>query len=711
MTQQENPALKYLQNKSKNLSFFQKHYPGVYEFFVNYDLKHCQLDILTDTDEVDLIIAGKHLYGGGAYGYCKQEAEQFLTVFDYGKKIKTFSPLFKGDYRNPRYFAQSLDRLYHKSPVEKENFDGYKIPPFFPMIVFMGCGVGAHIQALCEMRDLQNVLIVENDMDRFAASLYAIDWEYLITPYLRNNEQSFNFVLVPGVTDEEQIRGVVWNHLINYCPIFPVMTLFYNHLASPIFDRVVDKLNSDLYVHLFSFGNYDDELNQLNNARHNFNQGVKRLPIRNDDGFDVPVCVIGSGPSLDGRVAILKALKDKIIIVSCGTALGALYSHGLKPDIHVELESDYNTYSTQALMDDKDYMASVSIVGAAQLSPLLFSLFGKKRLFFKADSSVAGIFSGDGEAIANAAPTCTNAALAIVLHYGFKNIFLFGLDFGFPSKDQHHAKGSLYYKEDAPSGLKDSVDYKDGDVFSVEGVGGTTISTTPFLFASKRQVDNIICASNNCAIYNCSDGAVLENTQWLTIHEATSFIQAEAKNSKSTVLNFLLNEKAASFDEKGTYQSLDEMLEWVSSITVRFREILNKDVIDLVRLTRICSQINLILHEEVLNRNIGYYYFIRGSIWHFLLAGLSHSLVLENKDVQETFISNWQLEFDSFLENLPGHFWSVLIQQKRDFDGDPMVHRSITQPESDEPPVPCFGFMEWIDTGLIVDEFDRYSSS
>jgi hypothetical protein len=213
--------------------------------------------------------------------------------------------------------------------------------------------------------------------------------------------------------------------------MFPVTTLFYNHLGSRVFDRISDRINTDLYVHLFSFGNVDDELNQLNNALHNFKNKIPRLNVDNIKNINIPVCIIGSGPSLDSRIDDLKAIADKAIIISSGTALRALWKHGIKPDFQVELESDYNSYVTQEMMEDKTFMKSVKLIGAAQLNPLMFNLYDDARLFLKDDGALGDWFGDENCIINNATPTCTNASLALALKFQNSPIFLFGLDFWF----------------------------------------------------------------------------------------------------------------------------------------------------------------------------------------------------------------------------------------------------------------------------------------
>lgn len=673
-----NPVEQLLATRTKNLSFFERTYPGIFQFFSSYEMKRCKLDVLPERQEIDLIENGRHLYSG-AKQYAPREVEQFLNVYDYGKKVKSIRPLFEGEYKNPRLFARSVNDLYKESPLQADSYDGYTIPQFFPMMVFMGAGLGLHIQNFCSKRDVQNIVIVETDMDKFMASLYVTDWEAIATPYLSSEERSIQFILLPDGRTEQQIRDVVWSYLIEQCPVFPVMTLFYNHLGDPKNDRIIDAINADLYVHLLSFGNYDDELNQLNNVLHNINKGIPKLPLKTGKKIDYPVCIVGSGPSLDQRIETLKRFKDQVIIISCGTALRALYARNIVPDIHVELESDYNAYAVQSLMEDKDYLKSVNVIGAAQLSPLLFSLFGEKRMFFKKDSGVAEIFATTEECVENAAPSCTNAALALAIHYQFDEIYLFGLDYGFTDKNQHHASGTLYYESCAPQGLKNSVDYKENDLFEVDASTGGKILTTPFLFTAKRRVENILSGFGGKSLFNCSAGVKLERADWINDQTLVSKLSTSDKAKKGEAMRELFNESVESICMDSLRNSITVFKRGLFETVDLIKSEVNKEVLDLHRLNALCTKVNSLLKVSDKNEK-NYYYFIRGSIWHFLLLAYGHGHAIDDEKARQDFLNEWQKGFADFLTKLPAHI-NVVTNKDYKQTTDPWLYKSITELE------------------------------
>ncbi|WP_413701355.1 hypothetical protein ACLKMH_06680 [Psychromonas sp. KJ10-10] len=81
---------------------------------------------------------------------------------------------------------------------------------------------------------------------------------------------------------------------------------------------------------------------------------------------------------------------------------------------------------------------------------------------------------------------------------GFKEIYLFGLDYGFKSEEDHHAKGSVYQEME---GFKMTGDFKvpanfEGEVY------------TRRVFDSSRGVLEMLLEQNpTIKCFNASDGA------------------------------------------------------------------------------------------------------------------------------------------------------------------------------------------------------------
>ena len=90
--------------------------------------------------------------------------------------------------------------------------------------------------------------------------------------------------------------------------------------------------------------------------------------------LDVPVFIVGNGPSLDYLIEVLREEKERVVIVSCGTALQALYQNGITPDYHAEIETNRSTFDWLTRINDKSYLKKIK--GRETLKWKLYVLSG-----------------------------------------------------------------------------------------------------------------------------------------------------------------------------------------------------------------------------------------------------------------------------------------------------------------------------------------------
>jgi len=668
----------FLKRREKNLNYFKQHYKDIYGLFKDYKMKHMQVNILTEKEEVNLLTSsGHHVYEEGAREYAVKEVEKFRGSYSKGKRICSFIPPFHGDYQFPRFGQIAVNKLLEKSPIRRDNFQFYELHDFYPLIVFLGCGLGYHIEEMAMKHNVQNMIVLEPDLDKFAASLYSVDWAEICKQYTSNNGRAMHFIL--GAEESEYLLwAVTWNRLIELSPHFPVMTLFYNHQGRDLFDRVSDKVNNDLLVFLLSWGHYDDEIRQLNNALHNFHLGVKELPKPMKSASDTPIFIIGAGPSLDDRMDYIREVQDEVIMISCGTALKTLAAYGIKPDIHVELESDLLAYIAVSQAADEEYYRDIKLVGPSHISPLIYQLFGDGRMYYKAESATANLFSGNnGHVIKNGTPTCTNLGVALAVSMGFRKLFLFGLDFGFKDVERHHAKGSIYYEKL----LKQEHDTK--DLVRIEAVDGSQAWSTPNYFTSKRKVENLLqhhCEETDLKVYNCSDVAKIEGSTWL---EGSDFIDMvrECAGDKARDMEYMFNDKASVCNLKKIKEKLRYLEANLEALGKDIHKLLDPPIKGPEALSRACGQVNWYLEDILKPRTPDFYFFVRGTIRHFLCAGFSHGFAILDADEQQKYIDQWKHDFLAFFDSVPRHFRRVAFK-KFDINKDPWIKQAITDTET-----------------------------
>ncbi len=157
---------------------------------------------------------------------------------------------------------------------------------------------------------------------------------------------------------------------------------------------------------------------------------------------DAPVVVAGAGPSLEQGLPALREARQGFILVAADTALPRLMAESLRPDIVVALEGQ--------LVNIQDFLAprDPGIMLACELTahPSTPRLFPENRFFFSSRFAPlalfgrlekAGILPCPFPALGSVGVAAAHAALRLTTG----QVFLVGLDFGFPGS-RTHARGT-----------------------------------------------------------------------------------------------------------------------------------------------------------------------------------------------------------------------------------------------------------------------------
>lgn len=669
----------------KNMAFMEKSMPTLYKTLSTWELKKTRIEIDHKHEEYKMFVGDIDLYPNGAKQFAKGEAEEFLTQMAPGAPFVSCAPSTPGLYEIPRFFARHLDQTIKKS-FPRSGFKAYPIPKFYPMLVFMGVGLGLHIQEILKNSQVQTLVIFENDPEQLLASLYVTDWFEIAPNFQINNGMAIHFVLMHDASETLSFQQI-WNELNFFVPHFPLTTIFYNHRKVRFYQRILNRIHKDFSVFLGSWGNYDDEVNQLNNALYNLKDNIPVTRPINLGGADnvsnMPIIVVGAGPSLNSYIDFLKEFKDDIIILCSGTAISVLHHHGIKPDIQVEIESDFCVTAALENLNDDDYLASIPIIGPIQLNPNAFKKFKKKYLFFKESTALGGMFANNNEIFLGTTPTCTNAASSIALSYGFKNIFLIGLDYGYRSKSETHAKGSIWYDKNKPKELNRSMELKSREKpMEVDAVGGGKILTEQIYYSSKRRLEALLEPFENRGVnvYNLSNGARIERTIEINQEKMIEIIK-ENKNSKSATLLYLLPENPRYILNEQIQNGLDSIESFITKICDFNIELIKKIDYNFESLSRCILILNqrMNIHYHSKNQQ-SFYFFTRGLIWHYIYAGYSMAMFNRDPHEEERVIKEWQAGFIDFLEKLPGHLNYVINKDRSDISKDDWLRQSILDP-------------------------------
>jgi hypothetical protein len=672
----------------KNHRFFKKHHPNIYNIIKDLEFTRYTLDINKTTGATEVFDGKARVYSGDLDAAVEKEVAEYSSQFSPGTRVSTVTPPVPQSFIYPRFFSNRLKALTQKAPVGTNVNGSYSIPDYYPTIFFMGCWTGLHIDKFLRDNNVLHTIIFEPDPERFCLSLYLTDWESLYSYCAQKKNKIILHIAAEKNISDSYISNTAWNIFVSQCPSFPLISLFYNHLGNIEFEPIIKRVKDDMHLYLNQWGYYDDEINQLNNAYHNIAAGAAALPKCFEEKKE-NIFIIGAGPSLDDRIEDIKNNIDKAIIVSCGSGLRPLVKNGIIPDYHIELESHMFTHE---MLSKPEYAAlhkKTTLISALQLPPNVFALFESKYFFIKDSTALSELFiESDNDVITGVTPTCTNAGFAIFTHLNYKNIFLFGLDFGFKDSKKHHSESSIYFEDSNSEGFDQVTEDTFSNHIEVESVSGDKMLSISMYCTSRRALEN--CLTNrkshnpNLTVYNCGDGAKIRGTTHLPRGAFINIIKdtqpfPTGKESKDILGNN---------QSKLTYQSVlrNKVLDLENDLTLmcnEFKTIIKpyENNYDLADNFKLCEQINKHLLTSLTNRFGRKIFIIRGSIWHILHIGMSYGLAITRSEDKEVFIKNWQETFINLMDALPKHYHSI-TEKKYPDENDPWIHEDIAGNES-----------------------------
>ncbi|TMO23983.1 6-hydroxymethylpterin diphosphokinase MptE-like protein [Pseudoalteromonas sp. S4741] len=498
-----------------NLSYFKEKLPAIYEQFK--DFKATDTGIAFDKNgNINLLNNGCFVYEESPLLLAKKQVSKYLNNPVYSRYEIQHSP------DEEMYFKQQalLKSMYN---VRNEQTTGKIIRPTqekrLDFVCFLGAGLGYQIEELFNQKELLNVLLFEPNPSAFYALLHCIELRPLAE---RCVSLGGVFRICVGGDESSVVYEV--NSLLHKQGMFNVSLIHYfKHYDSPLMEKTINKIKSLGYRWSSGWGFFEDEVigleHTLSNLKSKFPVIKHSASIRNPLK-KAPVFLVANGPSLDLAINFIKLHIEDLVIVSCGTALKALLSNNIKPDIHVEMErSPRLEYSVLAVERDKEIdvgFEQLNIVALNTVYTPILARFKSTFLLTKINDA-GGTFIKLSDKNAQLSyprftnPTVTNAGLVVATELGFENIYLVGTDFGFISEDTHHAKDSIYYDKDYK--YRERADRLMQGQTKVKGNFRDEVLTTFTFDSSRGSVEELLKSKPNVRAYNTCDGAYIENAE------------------------------------------------------------------------------------------------------------------------------------------------------------------------------------------------------
>lgn len=355
---------------------------------------------------------------------------------------------------------------------------------FSPLVFCLGINTGLHLEYLLNRAELQDMILVEPDPERFALSCLFVDYTDL-------HRRLGHLYLFVGDTDVDRVLSHVSN-------AFPVSSQVYVRMLraydNPLFQQFADRAR--LHFRRNTFLPVDRQLRGMRWAVSNLRGGRPVWSGLDHTGSDARVVVVGAGPSLDDGLAWLKRFRDRLVIIAAVSAVRPLRAAGIDPDFQCALDYEYPESSLKRM----ELNAQVPLIASVNADTGLLKRFSMPLLFAASMSANVAVFPS---AWRYTGPTSGNLALAAAIQFKPAEIYLIGMDLAFPRNDRSHASGSHHDFRHSGEDTGASVANTNHPAEAGEWV------TTPFLNNARVSVEAAIAASG-IPVRNLSHGALVQ---------------------------------------------------------------------------------------------------------------------------------------------------------------------------------------------------------
>lgn len=374
-------------------------------------------------------------------------------------------------------------------------------------LISIGLGLGVHLPMLLEAYDVKTLIIVEQFKEFLYHSLHVVPWHGLFA-IMEERGGSIRFLLSE---DPQTLSNALVFELRG--PAFSMLdgSYIFRHYTSPVLDQAVEKLKEVMPVVEGSDGFFEDEYLMLKQGAENFRdfsfnllKDARDRPIK-----EMPVFVIGSGPSLDGCIEPIRKNRDNVIVMTGGTGLGVMLRNGIRPDFHCEIENTWDIRDgLEMLLKEGLDFSGITLIAANTVHSDVLSFFNQRIVYWRDSVIPSRLFCNWDEPLNLAGPTVTNLAVRSAMSMGFFEFYLFGIDLGSKEPSKHHSDSSVY------ATAKDDY-WKSGSqmepfTIEVEGNLGSKVYTNrPFLL-TRMFFTRLFSMFQMCHFFNCSDGVKLD---------------------------------------------------------------------------------------------------------------------------------------------------------------------------------------------------------
>ncbi len=239
-----------------------------------------------------------------------------------------------------------------------------------------------------------------------------------------------------------------------------------------------------------------------------------------------PGLCVSAGPSLEGAVAAIKALQDKVLIFALDSAVSTLVPAGIRP--HFVVTSDARKTNFKKIRPYLDFLRQSVLIFALEANADNVSKFpGTKRLAVASNNLFVTSWLAPGLKIDCNLPamsTVSHTAIYTMMALGVEPIIVTGMDMAFSKSGSHAANAVNKYN------------VAEENTIEVAGTNGLPVRTYRPLIDYTRQLEGVLANGSRHVINTCLNGMYIDGMQVKSLEEV-----AESKLIDALDCNHLLD--------------------------------------------------------------------------------------------------------------------------------------------------------------------------
>jgi len=405
-------------------------------------------------------------------------------------------------------------------------------------IFIYGFGLGYHVEQIIGIAPESTLHIIEPDIRILFSALQSRD----LTRILNHPKIGIFGVGKDTLTSAEFVDSLTLYVSDSFCAAY---TPFYMKEYANEIDEFIEIFRSNVLSNRTNFATqYIFKKEWPENIVLNLPITYRGRPLSGMRGLfkDHVALAVGSGPSLDNDIELIRKHQDNFIIIAAGSSVQNLVKKGIRPHLVVSVDGSEKNYQVFANLDITEIpLVYASYIKNKIIDNIKHDLY---HVFISTDTITSHIFDNANENQFYTTASVTGTVLQVAELLGCRTVVLAGQDFSYPEK-KRYSEGINHFTVQ---------EVKSFEKFMTEEVENVMGGFNPTSGAMKNMMENIehliaYLKTKNMDFINTSRiGARIKGTRELPMGQL--LVELKLGTMPPGTFRKLLQEKSASYSNE-----------------------------------------------------------------------------------------------------------------------------------------------------------------